>query len=86
MLKCRSSHLTIFHIPSRMKKSIEKEIQRYLRKSEREKGLKLSEDRVDVDEYLDILRDAVAARNGWKRILERCSASRPTPRRGPQVA
>ena len=54
--------------------------------SEREKGLKLSEDRVDVDEYLEILRDAVAARNGWKRILERCSASRPTPRRGPQAA
>lgn len=29
--------------------------------------------RVDVDDYLDILREAVAARNGWKRILARCS-------------
>lgn len=32
-----------------------------------------SDDRVDVAEYLDILREAVAARNGWKRILARCS-------------
>jgi len=32
-----------------------------------------ADDRVDVDEYLDILREAVAARNGWKRILARCS-------------
>jgi hypothetical protein len=30
------------------------------------------QDRVDPDEYRDILRDAVAARNGWKRILARC--------------
>jgi len=29
--------------------------------------------RVQGDEYVDILREAVAARNGWKRILERCS-------------
>ena len=28
---------------------------------------------VDGDEYLDILREAVAARNGWKRILARCA-------------
>jgi hypothetical protein len=28
---------------------------------------------VDAGEYVDILRDAVAARNGWKRILARCS-------------
>lgn len=32
---------------------------------------------LDVGEYLDILADAVAARRGWQRILERCSASRP---------
>jgi len=32
-----------------------------------------ADDRLDVDEYLDILREAVAARNGWKRILARCS-------------
>lgn len=35
-----------------------------------------ADDRVDVDEYLDILREAVAARNGWKRILARCSPPR----------
>ena len=34
----------------------------------------MPEERVDADEYLDILREAVAARNGWKRILERCSS------------
>jgi len=33
-----------------------------------------ADDHVDYDEYVDILRQAVAARNGWKRILERCSA------------
>ncbi len=31
---------------------------------------------LDTIEYLDILGEAVAARNGWKRILARCSASR----------
>jgi len=28
---------------------------------------------VDPDEYLDILRDACSARNGWTRIRERCA-------------
>lgn len=28
---------------------------------------------VDHDEYLDILTEAVSARNGWKRILRRCA-------------
>ena len=28
---------------------------------------------INVDEYLDILQEAVAARNGWKRILQRCA-------------
>jgi hypothetical protein len=32
------------------------------------------DDRVDGEEYLDILGEAVAARNGWKRILSRCSS------------
>ena len=32
------------------------------------------------DEYIDILREAVSARNGWKRILERCSPRKPTHR------
>lgn len=31
------------------------------------------DDSIDLDEYLDILQDAVAARNGWKRILQRCA-------------
>ena len=35
-----------------------------------------SDDRVDVAEYLEILGEAVLARNGWKRILLRCSPPR----------
>ena len=35
------------------------------------------DDRVDLDEYLDILREAIAARNGWKRILKRCAPAKP---------
>lgn len=38
-------------------------------------------DAVDADEYLDMLREAVTARNGWKRILAWCSPRRPTRRR-----
>ncbi len=34
------------------------------------------DDRVDVDEYLDILREAIGVRNGWKRIRERCAPVR----------
>jgi hypothetical protein len=34
------------------------------------------DERVDAVEYVDILREAVAARNGWKRILQRCSPPR----------
>jgi hypothetical protein len=30
------------------------------------------DERVDASEYADILREAVRARNGWKRILARC--------------
>ena len=36
-------------------------------------------DSVDTEEYLDILGEAVEARNGWKRILKRCA-----PRRAPR--
>jgi hypothetical protein len=32
----------------------------------------LPDDRVDVDEFLTTLHEAVDSRNGWKRILERC--------------
>ncbi|NUP86398.1 MAG: hypothetical protein HUU30_11695 [Burkholderiaceae bacterium] len=34
------------------------------------------DDRVDHGEYLDILGEAVRARNGWQRILKRCAPSR----------
>ena len=34
------------------------------------------DERVDGAEYVDMLRDAIAARNGWKRILERCSTTK----------
>ena len=30
-------------------------------------------DHLDVEKYVDILREAVLVRNGWKRILERCA-------------
>ena len=32
-----------------------------------------AEDHVDAEEYVDILRDAVASRSGWKRVLARCA-------------
>ena len=41
-------------------------------------GATPSDERVDPAEYLDILREAVNARNGWKRILARCA---PAPRK-----
>ena len=44
--------------------------------SELAKAPTFADDRVDIDEYLDILREAIAARNGWKRILKRCARSR----------
>jgi hypothetical protein len=34
-----------------------------------------NDERVDGAEYLDILAEAITARNGWKRILARCSPS-----------
>ncbi|QCC05623.1 Zinc-dependent peptidase (plasmid) [Cupriavidus necator H16] len=40
------------------------------------------DDRVDHGEYLDILAEAVRARNGWQRILKRCA---PIQRRQPHV-
>ena len=39
-----------------------------------------AEDDVDLEEHLDILAEAVKARNGWKRILSRCAP--PKRRRG----
>lgn len=43
-----------------------------------------SDDRVDVTEYLDILSEAVVARNGWKRILKRCAPPRHRQSQIPQ--
>ena len=45
--------------------------------SELAKGPMPPDRRVDGAEYVDILREAVAARNGWKRIRERCSPAKP---------
>ena len=53
--------------------------------SELETGTRPADERLDASEYIDILREAVAARNGWKRILERCAASRHTHRHGLEV-
>jgi len=44
-----------------------------------------ADERVDAAEYVDVLREAVAARNGWKRILDRCSNQRPVRRREQQA-
>lgn len=41
-----------------------------------EEGPVPPDDRVDPVEYIDILREAIAARNGWKRILRRCSPAK----------
>ena len=37
-----------------------------------EQGPMPADERVDPAEYIEVLRQAVAARNGWKRILECC--------------
>lgn len=39
-----------------------------------------STDRVDQGELVDILAEAVNARNGWKRILKRCAPPKRVPR------
>ena len=46
--------------------------------SELAEGPMPPDERVEGAEYVEILREAVAARNGWKRILERCSPPKPT--------
>jgi hypothetical protein len=46
-----------------------------------------SDDTVEPKELLDILTEAVESRNGWKRILARCSTSnRSIPSRAPAYA
>ncbi len=42
--------------------------------SELAEGPMPSDDKVQAPEYVDILKEAVAARNGWKRILNRCAS------------
>jgi hypothetical protein len=42
-------------------------------------ALQPPDDRVDHDEYLDILAEAVRARNSWQRILLRCAPVPGTP-------
>ena len=37
------------------------------------------DERVDPEEYLDVLAEAVTRRNGWKVILRRCAAGRSQP-------
>ena len=39
-------------------------------------GSRPPDERVEGDEYVDILREAAAARNGWTHILARCTQPR----------
>ena len=48
--------------------------------SELAEGPMPPDERVQGAEYVDILREAVTARNGWKRILDRCSLPKSTRR------
>jgi len=41
-----------------------------------------TDERVDLLEYLDIVREAAGMRNGWKRILRRCDPQRRSVRAG----
>jgi hypothetical protein len=43
-----------------------------------------TDERVDRYELVNIVRDAAAVRNGWKRILARCAP--PPPTRGEWLA
>ena len=49
---------------------------RIMRLTDLAKAPTFADDRVDIDEYLDILREAIEARNGWKRILKRCAPAK----------
>ena len=50
--------------------------------SEIESGPLPPDDRVDPAEYIDVLRDAIASRNGWKRIHGRCASAKSMGVRG----
>jgi len=45
-----------------------------------------NDERVDGAEYLDIVREAAASRNGWRRILARCGRRKATMRSGERDA
>ena len=48
--------------------------------SQVENGPLPPDERVDASEYIHVLREAAAARNGWKRILRVCAPPRKQPR------
>jgi len=54
--------------------------------SDLERGPLPSADRVGGGEYVDVLREAVTRRNGWKRILARCAPPRRTRHPDPRTA
>ncbi len=54
--------------------------------SELADGAMPPDDRVEGAEYVEILREAISVRNGWKCIRERCASPRPTFRREIQGA
>ena len=45
-----------------------------------EKGPLPPDEGVDASDYIQVLREAAAARNGWKRILQVCAPPRKQPR------
>lgn len=50
--------------------------------AEIENGPMPPDERVDAGEYVDILREAVANRSGWKRIVARCAPRRKAGQSG----
>ena len=58
---------------SRIAALAESKSERLVLLDEHAKAVTLSDERVNREEYLDILGEAVATRSGWKRILERCA-------------
>ena len=46
---------------------------------EYDREVRISEERADTAEVVGIVREAAAARNGWKVILARCAPTRRRP-------
>ena len=59
---------------SRMVEICPRQVDRCRLLPELQTSFSLSDDRVSVDEIVEILTEAVQRRNGWKIILERCSS------------